>query len=396
MISPKAWKKKPLQDLLSASFDGSWGEEASPGLGTPVIRSTDMRGGKLSFETVACRNVPKSIVAKRKLASGDILVNKSSGSSRLVGAVVLFESAEPDREYMCSNFIRCLRPDTTQVDATYLYYFLLSPYFRNQVFHANRTTSGLRNLNLSEYVAAEIAFPDKLEQLRLVSQIQAMMGYLDEVESLSTEVPDELTELKRSLVLGTNGSRRQHQRLSDLVDWVQDSEAVKPNHDYVYAGIKSFGKGLFVRGKVNSSEFAYKSIRRLKNGDFIFPKLMAWEGAFAMVSEKFDGLVVSPEFVVFRPKGNRICSEVLDTYFRSPLCLEDVNKASTGSNRRRRRLNPKAFLTLTMPVPTEADQQKLKAVYRLETDAEDAWQNRSEEIRAIRDSILRQAFAGEL
>jgi type I restriction enzyme S subunit len=396
MTNPKEWKRKSLQDLLSESFDGSWGEEASPGSGTPVIRSTDMRGGKLSFESVACREVPGRIVAKKQLVLGDILVNKSSGSSRLVGAVVLFEPAAHDRVYMCSNFIRCLRPDVSQIDSTYLYYFLQSPYFRNQVFHASRTTSGLRNLNLSEYVAAEIAFPDKPEQLRLVGQIQAMMVNLDEVESLSIEVPEELTELKRSLVLGTNEQRRPQKRLSELVEWVQDSEVVKPNHDYVYAGIKSFGKGLFVRGNVNSSEFAYKSIRRLKFGDFIFPKLMAWEGAFAMVSENYDDLVVSPEFVVFRPKDNHICSEVLDTYFRSPLCLEDVNKASTGSNRRRRRLNPKAFLTLTMPVPSEDDQQKLKAVYRLEADAEEAWQNRSEEIKAIRDSILRKAFAGEL
>lgn len=396
MDNPKEWKRKPLSALLSESFDGSWGDEAASASGVPVIRSTDMRGGKLSFESIACRDISEQIVARRQLMSGDILVNKSSGSSRLVGAVVLFEPAVLDRVYMCSNFIRCLRPDTTQIDATYLYFFLLSSYFRNQVFHASRTTSGLRNLNLSEYLAAEIAFPEKPEQVRLVACIQGMMGLLEEVESLSVDVPEELTELKRSLVLGTNGQRRSKDYLSELVEWVQDTEVVKPHHDYVYAGIKSFGKGLFVRGKVNSDDFAYKTIRRLRHGDFIFPKLMAWEGAFAMVSEKYDELVVSPEFVVFRPKTDRICSEVLDTYFRSPLCLEDVKKASTGSNRRRRRLNPRAFLTLTMPVPSEDEQRKLKAVYKLESDAEEAWENRSEKLKAIRDAILRKAFAGEL
>ena len=57
--------------------------------------------------------------------------------------------------------------------------------------------------------------------------------------------------------------------------------------------------------------------------------------------------------VVFRPGLRSVCREVSDAYFRSPVCLDDVRGASTGSNRRRRWLNPRAFLNLRVPIPDE-------------------------------------------
>lgn len=301
----------------------------------------------------------------------------------------------PDSVGVGTSELIPLLPKDNCLNRDFLASYLRSPQFRE--FSAKHTRgANLPRIAMDDLWKHKVPVPSLQIQEQLVGRITSMNERLDEIESLSQDVSKELNELKRSLVLGTCGHKRNRSVLADLVEWVQDSEQVKPRHDYTFAGIKSFGKGLFVRGTVSSDDFAYKSLRRLKCGDFIFPKLMAWEGAFAMVTEQYDGMVVSPEFVVFRPKVSRMCSEVLDTYFRSPLCLEDVNKASTGSNRRRRRLNPRAFLTLTMPVPSEDEQKKLKAVYKLESDAEEAWQNRSEKLKAIRDSILRKAFAGEL
>ena len=131
-------------------------------------------------------------------------------------------------------------------------------------------------------------------------------------------------------------------------------------------------------------------------GDFIYPKLMAWEGAFAMVTDEFDGTVVSPEFVVFRPINGKLMCETLDTYFRSPACLDDVAKSSTGSNRRRRRLNPRAFLSLQMPVPLKLDQSQLKSVYEFENSSRAEFDSRTSRVTNLRNSILNKAFAGEL
>lgn len=389
------WTEHTLGDLLLTDFDGAWGDDANDHNGTIVLRSTDMRGGRLSFDNAARRSISESVITKKRLFDGDILVNKSSGSAHLVGASVLF-NAPDDCTYLCSNFTRCLRPKPDVVNPEFLHYALQAPQFREQIFGAQRTTSGLRNLKISEYKEAQVRAPSLQEQDRVVKRINKCIARIEEVSCLSSSAKTELTELKRSLVMGQSINEHQWKPLSELVDWIQDSEKVEPDTEYRFAGIKSFGRGLFSRESKTTEDFAYTSLRRLRAGDFIYPKLMAWEGAFAMVTKEFDRMVVSPEFVVFRPKNGVICSEALDAYFRSPVCLQDVVRASTGSNRRRRRLNPRAFLTLEMPVPSQEKQEFLKAVYNFESDAEPSWRGSEEELRALRESILRKAFAGEL
>lgn len=94
----------------------------------------------------------------------------------------------------------------------------------------------------------------------------------------------------------------------------------------------------------------------------------------------------------------KLPTEVLDTYFRSPICLEDVRNASIGSNKRRRRINPQAFLKLKMPVPPHEVQEQLKKVYvyEFEAKAAESWKDLPETLEKIRQGILKKAFAGEL
>lgn len=298
----------------------------------------------------------------------------------------------PDRKGVATSELIPLLPNPEILDREFLTYYLRSPQFREFSIRITRGAN-LPRIAMTEFWKHKVPTPSIAEQRRVVDRIVDALARVDEINSLFRDVVNELTELKHRLVLGGGKRDRPWIRLGDLLEWIQESEAVNAFNKYAFAGIRSFGKGMFLRGTINGDQFAYKSVRRLRQGDFVFPKLMAWEGAFAMVSKKFEGLVVSPEFVIFRPQTDTICSEVLDAYFRSPVSLGEVQKASTGSNRRRRRLNPKPFLNLMVPVPPLSDQEQLKAVYKLESAAEDRWHDRITELAAVRDSVLRNAFA---
>jgi type I restriction enzyme S subunit len=287
-------------------------------------------------------------------------------------------------------------PDKSRLSREYLAWYLRSPEF---VEFATKNSRGanLPRISMDALWNHQIRFPSSLmEQERIVGTITSALAKVEEVIEIVERSDEQISELKRSLVIGCKLSDRKWQILENLVDWVQDSEPVVRDTEYKFAGIRSFGKGLFEREVRIGGSFAYKSLRRLRTGDFIFPKLMAWEGAFSMVRETFNGMCVSPEFVVFRPKTNVIVCEVLDTYFRSPVCLEDVRNASTGSNKRRRRLNPKAFLRLKMPVPSQAIQEQLKSIYTFQDDCDRTLQERREKLQLLRRCILRKSFAGEM
>ena len=155
---------------------------------------------------------------------------------------------------------------------------------------------------------------------------------------------------------------------------------VQRNHDveveskktYHFAGVYCFGKGVFKGDVKGGTSFAYKTLGQLSSGDFIYPKLMAWEGAFGIVPPECDGLYVSPEYPIFKANEDRVLPETLDVYFKSPSVWPQMAAISSGTNVRRRRLNPKNFLKYEMPLPSMDVQQQLQAVVRKHSELENA------------------------
>ena len=339
------------------------------------------------FESEAAAALPEI----RFLQPGDVLIN-STGEGTIGRANVWVNS---ESHWVVDSHVTIVRPSRAILDSWWLKYWIESP--EGQDFITGAKTGATKQTELSAFRIKEtkIPCPPIDEQQRIVGLIKESMERMNELAELFRSQQDDFTELKLSLVLGTSSEHTEWARVGELVDWIQESEPVVEGSTYQFAGMRSFGNGIFHNSTKGSADFAYKSLRRLKYRDFIYPKLMAWEGAFGMVTQDFEDYVVSPEFVVFRPKNGAICPEVLDTYFRSPYCLQQVRDASTGTNRRRNRLNPKAFLTLQMPFPSIEKQRHLVEVYRIEEEAKRDWKDRQEGLAALRESILHKAFSGE-
>jgi type I restriction enzyme S subunit len=167
---------------------------------------------------------------------------------------------------------------------------------------------------------------------------------------------------------------------------------VSPDEEYHFAGVYSFGRGVFPGEKKKGAEFAYKELTRLRRGDFTYPKLMAWEGALGIVPTECDGLVVSPEFPVFELDDDRVLPDVLDVYFRDPMIWPSLKGDSPGTNVRRRRLNPSTFLGLKIPLPSMGDQRRLAGVRAQLTDAARARADSLDELDDLVGCMLWRVF----
>jgi len=93
---------------------------------------------------------------------------------------------------------------------------------------------------------------------------------------------------------------------------------------------------------------------------------------------------------------DRVLPEVLDTHFRSPSVWPEISGASTGTNVRRRRLNPHEFLDYEIFLPSRETQFMLRNV-RAEVDALKRLQaETAAELDALLPAILDRAFKGKL
>lgn len=245
-----------------------------------------------------------------------------------------------------------------------------------------------------QFLSLKIPLPPLDEQRRIVARIEELAAKLEEARSLRRNLSSEIRSLPRA-ILSSNKSGRWI-RVGEFASLRQPDVSVVPTKQYHFAGVYSFGRGVFPSVSKMGSEFAYPRLTRLKARNFVYPKLMAWEGALGIVPPSCDQLVVSTEFPVFEIDEKVMLPEVVDTYFRSPEVWTQLSGQSGGTNVRRRRLNPQDFLNLEMPWPSEDTQRVVRDTMERLSGIADLQTETSAELDAMLPAILDKAFKGEL
>jgi type I restriction enzyme S subunit len=295
-----------------------------------------------------------------------------------------------------SNEFPLFNCDTDRVLPGYVGWFFRNPSTWPTVA---QLTTGMGNrrqrIKPEALLSFTIPHPPLDEQRRIVARIDSLAAKIDEARVLRDRANAECDELCRSILRDVRFGASTPTRMSELVTWRKPDVQVVATDTYHFAGVYCFGRGVFRGQQRTGLEFAYRQLTRIRAGEFIYPKLMAWEGALAVVPDDCDGLYVSPEFPVFTIHRDRVLPEVLDVYFRSPAVWPLLSGASTGTNVRRKRLNPNDFLKYEFPLPPREAQTAVRAV-REKMKSLQSLQNQEAQINALLPSILDRAFKGEL
>ena len=265
-----------------------------------------------------------------------------------------------------SNEFPIFQTDAHRLDVGYLArWFLLSSVWRRVEENCTGSTPTTRNRFKEKFFFdLEIPLPPLAEQQALVARLDALAEKTRQVETHLDAVERDAERLVRAYIFHPPGEQPTKRPMSELVFLRPPDVTVdRTAHQYRFAGVYSFGRGVFPSVIKSGSEFAYDRLSTVRAGDFTYPKLMAWEGALGVVPPDCDGMVVSPEFPVFSVNTNEVLPEVLDIYFRTPEIWPALAALSGGTNIRRRRLQPSAFLAYVMPVPSMATQLKIRAAY---------------------------------
>jgi type I restriction enzyme S subunit len=156
--------------------------------------------------------------------------------------------------------------------------------------------------------------------------------------------------------------------------------------EYPFAGTYSFARGIFVGERKLGSTFALPKIQRIRAGDFIYCKIMAWEGAFGVATKEADNCVMSGAFVVYELNRDKIDEKFLDYFFKVPDHWQSIGSQSSGTNVRRQSLHPSQFERAEIPLPPLGEQRRVVA--RIEELAA-----RIHEARTLRHQAAEEAEA---
>ncbi len=156
--------------------------------------------------------------------------------------------------------------------------------------------------------------------------------------------------------------------------------------NYTFSGTYSYARGIFSSYTKAGAEFNLSKIQRIKKDDFIFCKIMAWEGAFGIAPEECDNTVMSGAFVAYEIDRSLVNPKFLDYFFRIEKNWRNVGSGSTGTNVRRKTLFPKDFEKFEILLPTLSEQQHI--ITRIENSKaklDEVKQLRSEQDKAMKN-----------
>ena len=347
----KGWTEVALGEILSPRQETPSEDSLASG-DVRVISKIKFASGKIEFRPTGETKTGMILVCP-----GDLVV---SGINAAKGAIAIY-SPNANANAAATIHYGAYEVNSKIADIKFIWWLLRSAEFRRILDHF--LPGGIKTeLKAKRLLPIPVPLPPLAEQQRIVAHLDAIEQRLKRIQKLREESEKKTLALVQSCIHEEHCKGIRHIPMSELVEWRKPDTDVFESESYTFAGVYSFGRGVFRKEAKSGMEFKYDRLTRLKANEFTYPKLMAWEGALGIVPEECDGCFVSPEFPVFTVNADKILPEIIDIHFKSPLVWTKLGRLSTGTNLRRRRLNPNAFLEYVFPLPPMDVQKGISAL----------------------------------
>lgn len=297
-----------------------------------------------------------------EMRAGRLVISNIKGWE---GAVAV--SSDADSGCVASNRFLTYISQDGRIDVAWARWFFLSEAGNALLQRASPGSADRnRTLAVKRFEDLVIPLPPLDEQRRLAARLDRTRSNADTLARLSGRCHDLSTALVVAHAsrpdLSADDKERLgwvRTRLEDVMRRTTDPVTIDPSDEYPNLGIFSFGRGLFAKPPIDGSRTSAKALFRVRNGQFIYSRLFAFEGAYSFVPQPFDGYFVSNEFPSFDVDPERLNARWLASYLRTPERWAELATTSVGLGVRRQRVPVDALLAYEVWLPPIEIQSKV-------------------------------------
>lgn len=150
--------------------------------------------------------------------------------------------------------------------------------------------------------------------------------------------------------------------LGKVLTLVKREASVEQHVEYDILGAHWYAKGLYTKERKPGSRIKASKLYRVQAGDFVYNRLFAWKGSFAVASTENDGCFVSNEFPCFDVNKEKLDPSYLWFYFSQELSWTAALGLSYGATpTSRNRLKESHLLSMEIPLPPLSEQRRIVA-----------------------------------
>lgn len=352
-------------------------------------------------------------IRKFKLEKGDVLVTKDSETANDIAVPALVEF-EADN-LICGYHLAQIKPDKNILSGEYLFHLFQSKQI-NSHFEIRATGVTRYGLSIDSFASVLLPIPPVEEQHTIVTYIKGQSEKINRFIQKKQRFIELLNEQRQRIISHavTKGVNPNVQMKPTGIDWLGDipkhwellrtknifnliTEAAPIGNNeellsvYTEIGVKP-RKELEERGNKSQTTDNYW---RVKIGDIIVNKLLAWMGAIGI--SEYDG-VTSPAYDILRIKttGNPYYYHEL---FRNTSIKDEFKKHSRGVLDMRLRLYFSEFGKIFLPVMPIAEQNQILTHIKNETQTIDIAVSKTEKeielMKEYREAMIAEAVMGK-
>jgi len=249
----------------------------------------------------------------------------------------------------------------------FLYYHFNTHRFR-KIGEKNMTVSaGQRRVSSSYIESYKIPLPSFPEQTRIAQILSCWDKAIEKTEKLINARSRLKKGLMQKLLTGKKrfkefeGKCWKKLKLSDfLIPSLRPVE--KPVQTYLALGIRSHGKGTFLKPDSDPKKIDMTTLYQVKENDLIVNITFAWEAAIAIAKKEDEGTLVSHRFPTYTFNRNILIHEYFKYVILQKNFVYKLGLISPGGAGRNRVLDKKDFENLIIMVPCLEEQQKIASV----------------------------------
>jgi len=290
----------------------------------------------------------------------------------------------------------------TQVDLEWLSYALSALGLKKL-----NKAAAIPGLNRNDAYNIKLRVPRPSEQQRIVARIKECLGKVDEVEALRSKQHDEITELQTAAFHEISRSDNwPSKKIGEVITESRNGRSLNANaiegngHVLTLAAVhdlqldQSQKKPVVMDDKI-AKQFSYKEddvfVSRANTFDLV--------GLSSYADKNSDKRTIYPDLLIrLRADTNQILPRYLAFALRLPDSRSQIRQNAKGANRSMVKISGANLREFTIPIPPISEQHKI--LERLDAfiptyDDLKALAHEND-AAALHESILHQAFAGEL
>ena len=372
----------------------------------PILRANNIQNSLVLNDLVY---VPNDFVKEEQMIrEGDIVLAMSSGSKDLVG-----KSAQADKDINAAfgTFCGLIRAKES-VDSKFLGLYFQTQEYRNFVSYQSKGVN-ICNLKKKDVESLQIPLPPLPTQHLIVSRIESLFAELDKaVEHLRT-AQQQLKTFKQAVLnhwLNNEDEKWETVKLGEVLDRIEAGKSFRCNEKVPAL----HEKGIVKISAVTWGEFKEDECKTITNEELYNPKYRICEGDLLMSRANTIQLVGNCVLVRNKPARNIMLSDkvlrlvpngCIDPKYtlyslRTTNCRLQIQTMSTGNQDSMRNIGQDRIKKIQIHLPPLSEQQRIVQEIESRLSQAEAAEARIAEAlqktEALRQSILKKAFSGEL